>query len=877
MVARRVFWGARGAALWLVGLTFLLGPWAAHALEVPPERDDPDWRIAEIYIATMGYAPDAEGLDYWEDNLVTDPEWTPRTVAQSFFDQPLVQAEYPESLGYGPLIEALYQNIFGRAADAEGYDYWLDELESGRVQRNDMIMALLNGGWANPDAATDMARFGNQVEVSLEFAAYQRDMGIVYSHLDAAEREQLRQIGRDILAPVTDSAQSVSIAIATMHDLVDAMVAEEEGPELNWTGRYVTDTGLAWASRRNLTSQQFSEWFNHYRDHGYIIVNTGAKPEGRGAVYSMVWRENVDDRDWAHFRNMTSDEYNDVWNELRDQGYRPLDVEGYLIQPAPFLPGDLRFSGIWVENREGLAWTSRRNMTSEQYGEYFEESRDAGYRPIDIEAYDTPSGLRFAAIWYENVDNLAWAQYRNMTRQQYLQRADELGAQGYRVIDFESYGTPNGQRYAAIWERPNENYAYQLRTNRDSLAFANLWREYADTGYRLVGLDHFDTDSGDLFGGIWIENAARLRHPARSTLNSTVSQYLEKYELPGISVAIIHEGDVIYRRGEGYADQETGKVAHSRTVYNIASVAKVIGGTLAARLEAEDELQDGSPVDLNLTRPTSDYLTNMPIPAPQGGTQWVSIPAHHTHSVEQLFGHIACVPHYDTTPAIPNRTDHFSSASEAVVDIWDVQLVDGCNVGSTWEYSTAAFTFAGAVLEQAAGEPIQDLLHTELSEPFGLSSIRAMFAEETLPANYDRAVAYTNSNSPWDPDRDGSNYQDNSWKVLGGGIEAHALDLARFAWGVLDAQIVDEDTRDDRLWSNVGPYNHYLGWRPFTDDAGRSFIGHGGSWTGAGARLHVYPDDDLVIAVLSNRSGGSQHIRTLIDGLANDVLGAPAP
>jgi hypothetical protein len=170
--------------------------------------------VTEIYIATLRYAPDNEGLQYWIDELETNPDWTPLSVAQSFFDQPLVQQEYPADQGYGPLIEALYQNIFGRAADAEGYAYWLEELETGRVSRNQMILALIEGGWANPEASQDMARFDNLIQVGLAFAAAQASLGIVYSELDATTQDAFRQVGRDLLAEVTADRATRDAAIA---------------------------------------------------------------------------------------------------------------------------------------------------------------------------------------------------------------------------------------------------------------------------------------------------------------------------------------------------------------------------------------------------------------------------------------------------------------------------------------------------------------------------------------------------------------------------------------------------------------------------------------------------------------------------------------
>nr|WP_274521702.1 LamG-like jellyroll fold domain-containing protein [Ectothiorhodospira variabilis] len=171
----------------------------AHTLE---RGDDTPWRVTEIYLATLGYAPDVEGVDYWVENIRSDPSWTPTTVAQSFFDQPLVQEAYPESLGHGPLIESLYENLFDRPADAEGRAYWLEALETGRVQRNEMIIALIDGGWGNPDAEQDMARFGNRVRVALRFLDYQNEHGIQYGTLSPSDQRAFRQAGRDVVAGV---------------------------------------------------------------------------------------------------------------------------------------------------------------------------------------------------------------------------------------------------------------------------------------------------------------------------------------------------------------------------------------------------------------------------------------------------------------------------------------------------------------------------------------------------------------------------------------------------------------------------------------------------------------------------------------------------
>ena len=251
-----------------------------------------------------------------------------------------------------------------------------------------------------------------------------------------------------------------------------------------------------------------------------------------------------------------------------------------------------------------------------------------------------------------------------------------------------------------------------MRTDRTELGFANLWRQYRDEGYRLVDFERYNTPTGVRYAGIWVENDLRFDYSRKSTLDSLINQYRSANSLPGISVAIIRNGSTIYRRGFGFADVNDGKVAHGELIYNAASVAKVIGGTLAGKLEAEDRLRDGTTFNFDLTRRTSTYLTNVPI----GGGQFRTISSFHTHNVDQLLSHLGCVGHYGTTPAIPNQTTHYANAIAAVQSIWNVGLVQGCTIGTTSSYSTPAFTFVGAVLERLTGHTAARLLREEIAQ-----------------------------------------------------------------------------------------------------------------------------------------------------------------
>ena len=619
------------------------------------------------------------------------------------------------------------------------------------------------------------------------------------------------------------------------------------------------DLDLAWASRRDLSTSQYSESFNKYRDQGYIITDVDGYQDGNQTRFAMVWRENTDNLGWAQWRNLTSSGYHEKWLQYKEMGYRPLDVEAYQDN------GSIRYAGIWVENREGLGWYSFRNLTSNAYGEKFNELSSSGYRLVDMEAYQTSSGLRYAAIWLQNRENIAWAQLRNMTRQQYQTELDSRAANGFRVIDFESYQNSNGQQlYAAIWEKNLSGRKWVVRSDRTEVKFANYWREYRDKGYRLVDFERYQTQNGPRYAGIWMENKpTRLRYDRKDELDQLIEDYRTDNNLPGISVAVIDNGAIIYRRGFGFADVEKTKVAHGETVYLAASISKVIGGTLAAKLEAEQQLIDGTPIDLDLTQPTSTYLSDIPF-------LWttVSLPEYHTHTVEELMSHSACIWHYSTgsEPAI----QFYASSVSATMQIWNGQLLSNCTVGNSSNYSTHAFTFAGAAIERATGRQLDELLSDEIVQPHNLKSMRVQFGEATLPENYERAVPYGNDNSA-------TSYSNNSWKVLGGGIEVSPVDLARFAWKTLDGQIVDADTRDNRLWTPVVPgRNTGLGWQLSTID-GSQVAQHGGSWTGTQTYLRVYRDDGLVVAVMSNRRNHTVGSVSGLTGNIADIVLAPDP
>jgi len=565
--------------------------------------------------------------------------------------------------------------------------------------------------------------------------------------------------------------------------------------------------------------------------------------------FSFVWQPTPSRRfGKQEERDLTASEFEQQSQESRDSGLRPSDIEAYQT------PSGMRYAGVWVENSEAIGWWSDYDLTGEEYGQAFQNLHASGYRLVDMEAYQTPDGLRYAAIWYQSCDNDNWSQLRGMDREDYQMEVDSRGELGFRVVDFESYETDEGQRYAAVWQKIPAGRAWAVRTDRSLKWFLNYHRQYVDEGLRLIDFESYDTPEGVRYAGVWGESEPRYDYPFKTVLDTIIGNYRTTHGIPGISVVVMHADSVLYRRGFGWADSARAEQAYSGTVYLTASVAKVIGATMAARLEERGEL--------DLAAPTADYLDDLP--------------AHHTHTVEQLLSKTGCVPHYrEATPTRPDTTRTYTYRIDALKQMWADTLLGNptCIPGQHYRYSTHGFTYVGAVLEEVMGEPIADILVNELTKPLSLMSMQTVTTAKwggygglgVKPHDLAQGYVWNGTNSvPRD-------YENSTWKVLGGGLQTNALDLARFGALTLSGSIVADTAR---LWTPltsgamawnraVSPLSPTgLAWEVGAQQPSRLVRGaitprqaaeHGGAARGARSVIRLYRDGGLVIAILTNQ------------------------
>lgn len=567
-------------------------------------------------------------------------------------------------------------------------------------------------------------------------------------------------------------------------------------------------SSVGWLSYRNQSSGQFHDTYLDRRST-YLPLDLDIDTEDDYEVGS-VWQLNRDERSWLVKRNLTSAAYKAYWEDARDDGYRPTEIETYRDDGR-------KWAGLWVENVEDYAWASHRGQTGAEFDATVIEHRDEGLMPVDFDEYLVDGKRRYASVWVESTVR-DWDLVRDRTAGQWSDLFGSLSGR-YRVLAFESLELDNDQqRYGGIWVSNDNGRGWAARRDMSSKGFSNWWYRYRDLGYRLTGYNRYETDDGTRYSGVWRQNNERPSWPLKSDVDAMVSNQLAADDVPGVAVAIYHNGIPVYLRGFGDANVDDGIWMDSSHISSTASVSKAVAGVLTMRMVEQNLIELG---DL-----TEDWVPAMP--------------NHHTHTVGQLLSNRGCVRHYDTGASDVDEDD-YDTAREAAEEFWDDSLLCDPATEDEYHYSTHGYTLLGAALEAAGDDDVKGLVRSQLSNAFDLGTLRPQTESGHRMALYD--------------DGDEEDQPNNDWKVLGGGIDSSTDDLARFGARLASGQILSS-TSFTTMWTPPTPVSNYaLGWNTGMVD-GVQVVAKDGKQVGVRSYLRIYPTRDISVAVIMNDGSG---------------------
>ena len=307
---------------------------------------------------------------------------------------------------------------------------------------------------------------------------------------------------------------------------------------------------------------------------------------------------------------------------------------------------------------------------------------------------------------------------------------------------------------------------------------------------------------------------------------------IRRGSFPGASFAVGRWQHVVLEEGLGRTGAGEGEVDPDRTVFDLASLSKVVGTTTAVMLLVEDG-------KMSLDDPVQAYL-----PEFMGSMK-------DRVTIRHLLAHTSGLP---AGADVSGSTPH-----EGLLRLMRVGLEHA--PGMHVEYSDVGFVILFAAAERAAGEPLYRLLDRRVFEPLEMSSTTYVMGEGCLRCagtSRDRGMAYR------------GRVHDPISRRLGGiagnaGLFSTAHDLARFAMmmangGQLDGvRIFRPATVRTFTARQPGSGTRALGWdtpgAPGTGAAGsrvsdRSF-GHTGF---TGTSIWIDPDRGTWVVLLANRT-----------------------
>ncbi len=309
-----------------------------------------------------------------------------------------------------------------------------------------------------------------------------------------------------------------------------------------------------------------------------------------------------------------------------------------------------------------------------------------------------------------------------------------------------------------------------------------------------------------------------------------VREWLAENNVPGISVAVGLDGELVWAEGFGWADLEQRVPVTPLTRFRAGSVGKPLTAAAVGLLYERGRL--------DLDTPVQQYVPSFP------EKRWPISP-------RQLMGHTAGIRHYRGMEEALSSV-HYDDVLEGL----EIFAADSLlfRPGTDYSYSTYGWNLLGAVVQEAAGEPFLEFMRREVFAPVGM--------RHTVPDDVFGIVPHRASF--YDRDSDGrlrnANYVDQSNKWAGGGFLSTPSDLVRFGFAMLDGELLEPETVE-LLWTPVQlesgeSTGNGLGWS-FQDFGGRPMIGHGGRSVGGTASLMIFPEQRMVVSVASNVTGAA--------------------
>jgi len=331
------------------------------------------------------------------------------------------------------------------------------------------------------------------------------------------------------------------------------------------------------------------------------------------------------------------------------------------------------------------------------------------------------------------------------------------------------------------------------------------------------------------------------QRPNRQGLDPfSLEEIMDRFGIPGVSIAVIKDFEIHWAKSYGIADVETSEKVNTDTLFQAASISKAVNA-MALLKAVQEEM-------LSLNDDINSILKSWQIPQSSSTEGQIITPltlSSHTSGLGDGFG----FPGYNPSNPIPTT----------------IQILNGdklSNVGpvlpvrppmTAFHYSGGGATILQLALTDVFGKPYPDILRETVLEPVGMT--QSTF-EQPLSPERDKNAARAH-------DHEGKSMGE-KWRVYpelaAAGLWTTPTNLATFAIEVQkslrgEANNVLSQTMIKEMLSPVGIGDYAVGFSVTREGQGWYFS-HGGSNWGFNCFLKAHKVKGYGFAIMTNAQNG---------------------
>jgi len=329
----------------------------------------------------------------------------------------------------------------------------------------------------------------------------------------------------------------------------------------------------------------------------------------------------------------------------------------------------------------------------------------------------------------------------------------------------------------------------------------------------------------------------RSRGSFTEYLDGRIPRLMNQYDVPGASVALVRDGDLVWSEAYGYADLEHEREMTVEDVFRAESISKSVTAWGVMRLVEQGQI--------DLDAPVQQYLGDWRMPDDAG--QEVTIRRLLSQTAGFPLGPIGVEAEYEPGTDRPSLRDYLAREARLVRE-----------PGSGFLYSNVGFNMLERVIEETTGRDFAAYMADEVLAPLGMHSSSFAWNETLRPQT---PMGYEQQGTPVAP---------YVYPVkASGGLFATAEDVARFVGAEMSGScyvhtVLERESihtlhaREVDISGVYGVVADSYGLGHFIENlpGGRQAVWHGGQGHGWMAHFHAVPEsgDGIVILTNSERS-----------------------